>query len=92
MHIFDPPDSPTMPDAIRAFVAARHRWLRIWLDPARLGDPAWDTFAIAQAELVREVRARGGRWEIAGIAFEANGNNHGIALSRVAGGNAVGRR
>jgi hypothetical protein len=89
ISLFDPPDAPGLPDTIRAFVAARRRWLQVWLDPARLGEPAWDAFAVAQAELVREVRARGGRWEIAGIAFEAAGD--GIALSRIAGGNAVGR-
>lgn len=63
MGLFDPPDDPEMPEAIRAYRDARIACVAVWGHPPEFHPGEWARFDRATAALASELRRRGGAWK-----------------------------
>ena len=77
MSPFDPKDDGSLPLVVRRFVEARQRF-----DYLGAMHGAQANFRAASVELAREVRARGGRWEVGGIIYTVKEGSDAIGIEQ----------
>jgi broad specificity phosphatase PhoE len=79
--LFAPPDAPGLPEAIRAYHAARMAWVAVWLDPPASHPEEWARFARATDNLAAELRRRGGAWTVGRITHRL-GRKFGVEIEQ----------